>query len=57
MPQVLSEALSRHDGERRAAFLNHLNGGTSADFLSDWLKRAGTPVSATTIKSYRRSIA
>ena len=57
VPPVLVEALHKHDAERRAAFINHLLGGTSADYLSGWLKRAGTPVGATTIKSYRRSIA
>lgn len=56
-PPVLAEALSQHDAERRQAFIAHLLGGTSADYLSGWLKRAGTPVGATTIKSYRRSIA
>ena len=57
VPPVLAEALSRHDAERRQAFIAHLTGGTSADYLADWLKRAGTPVGATTIKKYRRSIA
>lgn len=56
-PPKLAEALAKHDPERRAAFVKHLHGGTSADFLSGWLGRAGTPVSATTIKTYRRSLA
>lgn len=55
-PPVLREALGRHDAERRAAFIEHLTGGTSADYLADWLRRAGTPVGATTIKHYRRSL-
>ena len=57
VPPVLVDALSRHDAERRAAFINHLLGGTSAEYLSDWLSRAGTPVGATTVKRYRRSLA
>lgn len=56
-PPVLQAALARHDAERRKAFIDHLTGGTSADYLAGWLARAGTPVGATTIKTYRRSIA
>lgn len=48
------EAMSQ---ERREAFLPHLLGGTSANWLSNWLTRAGTPVGATTIKDYRRTAA
>lgn len=36
--------------------LRHLRGGTSANWISDWLGRWGTPVSATTIKEHRRSL-
>lgn len=53
-PPKLTEALSRHDEERRGAFLAHLLGGTSAAYLAGWLKRAGTPVGKTTIKDYRQ---
>lgn len=56
VPPVLAEALGRHDPERREAFMKHLTGGTSAEYLSNWLTRAGTPVGETTIKKYRRSI-
>lgn len=56
VPPVLAEALGKHDPERRTAFIMHLDGGTSAEYLSGWLARAGTPVGATTIKKYRRSI-
>lgn len=56
MPPVLGEALGKLSRERREAFLPHLHGGTSAEFLSDWLGRAGVPVSATTIKRYRRTL-
>lgn len=56
VPPVLREALSRHDAERRKALIEHLLGGTSADYLAGWLKRAGTPVGPTTIKAYRRSL-
>ena len=57
LPPALNDALAGLGGVRREAFLSHLHGGTSADYLADWLKRAGVPVSATTIKVYRRSIA
>ena len=56
VPPVLSEALSKLHPERREALVEHLLGGTSADYLSDWLGRAGTPVGPTTLKKYRRSI-
>lgn len=56
MPTVLAKALERQSLQRREAFLTHLTNGTSADYLSDWLARAGTPVSATTLKLYRRSL-
>ena len=54
-PPKLQSALSALSPQRRAAFLDHLVGGTSADYLSDWLKRAGQPVGATTIKQARRA--
>lgn len=44
------------DEDTRSAFLAHLEGGTSANYLSDWLKRFGHPTSATTIKTYRASL-
>jgi hypothetical protein len=40
----------------RAAFRLHLLGDTSAEYLADWLGRHGTPVSASTIRTYRRSL-
>lgn len=52
---ALDKAISQMDAAKRAAFLEHLDGGTSADYLADWLKRNGTPVSATTIKVLRRT--
>lgn len=54
LPPVLAKALSAHP-EAHDRFLEHVEGGTSADYLSDWLTRAGTPVSATTIKQFRRT--
>lgn len=57
VPPVLVEALAKQSVERRQAFADHLLGGTSANYLADWLKRAGTPVGKTTLKDYRRSIA
>lgn len=52
----LKQALSAMTPERREAFLPHLLGGTSANWLSDWLRRAGTPVSATSLKEYRSTL-
>lgn len=40
----------------RAAFRLHLFGETSAEYLAGWLRRYGTPVSASTIRTYRRSL-
>lgn len=40
----------------RAAFRPHLLGETSAEYLAEWLGRYGTPVSASTIRTYRRSL-
>lgn len=37
----------------RTAFLDHLHGGTSAEWLARTLKNAGHPIGATTLKSYR----
>lgn len=56
VPPVLAKALAKQDPERRQALTAHLLGGTSADYLSGWFRRAGAPVGATTIKKYRRSL-
>lgn len=56
MPNVLATALAHIGQPATEVFLQHLRGGTSADYLSDWLKRCGAPVSATTLKKYRRSL-
>jgi len=42
--------------DERDAFYPHLVGDTSAEWLADLLTRHGTPVSASTIRSYRRSL-
>lgn len=52
----LAEAVEGLGEDRRQAILPHLYGGTSADWISDWLTRAGHPVSATTIKRWRRNL-
>ena len=52
----LRQAIDSMSPERREAFVPHLIEGTSADWLSDWLRRAGTPVSATVLKDYRRTL-
>lgn len=49
-------ALHGVGGEAANALLAHLEGGTSANYLADWLTRAGHPVSATTVKAYRRRL-
>lgn len=56
VPPVLAEAFEALGEERQQALLPHLLGGTGADYLSDWLKRAGQPVGATTIKQYRQRL-
>lgn len=50
---LLEDALSRMDSVTRERFLAHLDGNSSANWLSDWLSRFGSPISATTLKSYR----
>lgn len=42
--------------EKQEAFLRHLLGGTSAEWLADTLTLAGYPLGQTTIKSYRRAL-
>lgn len=42
--------------DTREAFRRHLVGDTSAEYLADWLARYGTPASASTIRTYRRSL-
>jgi hypothetical protein len=42
--------------DERNAFYAHLVGDTSAEWLADLLTKHGTPVSASTIRSYRRSL-
>lgn len=55
-PPVLEAAFSKIGQDATRLFMDHLRGGTSANYLSDWLGRAGAPVSATTIKEYRRAV-
>lgn len=56
MSNVLEAALVQLPKEGYDAFMDHLKGGTSADYLSNWLARYGYPVSATTLKTYRRKL-
>jgi hypothetical protein len=51
----IERALASMGKEVREVFLEHVDGGTSANFLSDWLTRAGHPVSSTVLKGFRRS--
>jgi hypothetical protein len=55
-PPVLVKALDQHPIEVQRLFIAHLQGGTSCDWLADRLAVAGTPVGATTLKRYRRSL-
>ncbi|MFI5840515.1 hypothetical protein ACIA8K_12485 [Catenuloplanes sp. NPDC051500] len=52
----LRAAFEQMDRDERSAFLDHLLADTPAEWLSDLLTRHGTPVSASTIRSYRRSL-
>jgi DNA-directed RNA polymerase specialized sigma24 family protein len=52
----LQAALDAMSDPVRAAFMMHLLGETSAEYLSDWLERAGTPVSPSSIRTYRRAL-
>ncbi|MFC4089385.1 hypothetical protein [Micromonospora sp. GCM10011541] len=52
----LQAALDAMSDPVRQAFLAHLIGETSAEYLADWLERAGTPVSPSSIRTYRRSL-
>ena len=40
----------------RITLLAHIEGGTSAEYIAGWLTRFGHPVSATTVKAYRRRL-
>lgn len=56
-PFVLQNAYANLPLALQAPFYDHLVGGTSANWLSDWCTRAGCPVSATTIKLFRQRYA
>lgn len=55
MSQALLGAIDTLPPEAQVRFHEHIAGGTSAEWLSNWLRRIGQPVSATTIKTYRRT--
>lgn len=50
----LLEVVHTLPDEAREVLLLHVEHGTPASWLADWLARWGSPVSATTIKEYRR---
>jgi hypothetical protein len=52
----IRDAWAGMDKAKRDAFRPHLLGSTSAEYLADWLARNGTPVSASSIRTYRRSL-
>lgn len=53
---ALSALWGELSGLERDALLPHLLGGTSAEWLSQILREAGRDISATTIRTYRRSL-
>lgn len=55
-PPTLQALLSELTAPQRAALVAHLIGGTSADWISNTLRDFGHSVSATTIRTYRRSL-
>jgi hypothetical protein len=52
----LAVAVDTMDDRTREVFLTHLFSDTSAEYLASWHTRSGTPVSASTIRTYRRSL-
>lgn len=58
LPPVLADALAKLPADFRPEVVERIaKPGPSADWLADWFKRAGLPVGATTIKTYRRRCA
>ena len=53
----LSAAFEAMNEPEREAFVDHLNSNTPAQWLAEVLTAHGHPVSASTIRSYRRSAA
>lgn len=51
----LLEMVTELTHEEAFAFWEHMNGGTSADWLARTLTRAGHPIGATTLKAYRQA--
>lgn len=49
-------ALAALGPDFREPVLEHIRGGTSAEWLADWFKRAGFPVGASSIKRYRKKV-
>lgn len=55
-PPTLARVWGDLSGVERALVREHILQGTSADWLADTLREFGYTVSATTIRSYRRSL-
>jgi hypothetical protein len=53
---ALASIWSHLTAQERAALRPHLLGSTSAEWLSRTLTAFGFPISATTIRTYRRSV-
>jgi hypothetical protein len=52
----MAAALAALPPNARITLLAHIEGGTSAEYIAGWLTRWGSPVSATTVKDYRRRL-
>lgn len=52
----LARAMATMTGQEREALVAHLRAGTSANWLSDVLKRNGFDISPTTIKEQRAKV-
>lgn len=55
-PPLLAAVWEALTAEERAALLPHLLGPTSAEWLAGTLNGCGFSISATTIRTYRRSL-
>ena len=53
VPPALQAAYDALSPQRRAGVRAHLLGGTSSEWLADWMTRAGAPVGSRTIRRYR----
>lgn len=52
----MEAVLSSLGEEASSAFMDHIKGGTSARWLTEWLSRAGHQVGYTTVKDFRKKV-